>query len=82
LTPARRHAWTPTDKGSSKAPSSVLTWSGNLQIEVHATPIIIQIMIIYYGNNRKVIIMFNDLVKVKNDNKKRKRHDKKRTNDN
>ena len=30
LTPALLHVWTPTESGSSKAPSSVLTWSGNL----------------------------------------------------
>ena len=28
---ARLQAWTPTDKGSKSAPSSRLTWSGNLK---------------------------------------------------
>ena len=31
LTPALRHAWTPTDSGSKRAPSSSDTWSGSLQ---------------------------------------------------
>lgn len=30
-TPPRLQAWTPTDKGSSRAPSSRVTWSGNLK---------------------------------------------------
>lgn len=30
-TPALLHAWTPTDIGSNKAPSSSDTWSGSLE---------------------------------------------------
>lgn len=42
--PARRHACTPTDNGSSNAPSSKLTESGNLEIN-------------NYNNYRKIKII-------------------------
>ena len=36
-TPARRHAWTATDRGSSRAPSSNNTLAGNLNHELVGT---------------------------------------------
>lgn len=34
-TPARLHACTPQDRGSSSAPSSKETWSGNLENKIY-----------------------------------------------